>query len=163
VGLISLLFLVTAQAQTFVHDFEESKELAQNGSKQILMIFSGSDWCKPCIQMKQNIISNESFTAFANENLVLLEVDFPYKKKNKLSKEQTIHNEALAEKFNQKGTFPLLVVFDKEGNVQQSIGYNSQLSPEDYIQLIQVEDKPAKSIDHKIDLMFNILMQTIIH
>jgi thioredoxin-related protein len=92
VGLISLLFLVTAQAQTFVHDFEESKELAQNGSKQILMIFSGSDWCKPCIQMKQNIISDESFTAFADESLVLLEVDFPYRRKNRLSKEQTVHN-----------------------------------------------------------------------
>ena len=48
------------------------------------MIFSGSDWCKPCINLKQSILLTDEFAKFSGEEMVLLELDFPYKKKNKL-------------------------------------------------------------------------------
>lgn len=135
--LFNLLFLFGIQAQSFTHDFESSKVLAKENEKAILMIFSGSDWCKPCIQMKENIISNETFVEYAEANLVLLEVDFPYRKKNRLSKEQTAHNEALAEKYNPDAIFPLIIVMNENGKIKQKMSYDSSLSPEEYIQLIQ--------------------------
>ncbi len=136
-SLLCLLFGSGLFAQTFVHDFETSKQMAQEESKEILMIFSGSDWCKPCIQMKKNIISSEEFSNYAEKNLVLLEVDFPYRKKNRLSKEQQKHNDALAEQFNPKGTFPLIVHLDAEGNVIQSMSYNAQLDSQHYLTILQ--------------------------
>jgi len=135
--IIQTLLIGASQAQTFNHDFETSKKLAEQDSKPIVMIFSGSDWCKPCIQLKKNIISDETFVAYSDESLVLLEVDFPFRRKNRLSKEQQAHNDSLAEKYNPKGIFPLIVVLDKEGNVQQSMGYNNEYSPEDYIKLLE--------------------------
>jgi methylmalonyl-CoA mutase cobalamin-binding domain/chain len=42
---------------------------------------------------------NPSFKEFATNNLVVFNADFPKQKKNALSKEQTLENEKLAEKF----------------------------------------------------------------
>ena len=51
---------------------------------------------------------------YAKQNLVLVKLDFPMRKKNKLSKEQQAHNDKLAEKYNKKGVFPLVIIFDGE-------------------------------------------------
>ena len=41
----------------------------------------------------------------------------PKLKKNAISKEQTAENEKLAEKFNPKGLFPLIIVLNENGTV----------------------------------------------
>jgi hypothetical protein len=57
------------------------------------------------------------FGAYATEKLVLVRADFPRLKKNQLDKVQTAHNEALAEKYNQKGAFPLTLLLNAKGQV----------------------------------------------
>lgn len=44
--------------------------------------------------------------------MVCVTVDFPKQKKNALSPSQQKQNDALAEKFNPKGVFPLVVVIN---------------------------------------------------
>lgn len=123
--------------QTFLHNIEKAKTTASETEKPILMIFSGSDWCKPCIQLKEQVISNQDFTAFAEDNLVLLELDFPYRRKNRLPKEQQAHNEKLAEQYNPKGQFPMMVLVDADGAVLTEVEYNNRLSAKEYVRLIQ--------------------------
>src|SRR5688572_7513602 len=89
-----------------VNDFEAAKTIAQENHKYILLNFSGSDWCAPCIKMKQEVFENEDFLDIAEKQLVLIRADFPRVKKNQLSKEQQKHNEVLAEKYNPTGKFP---------------------------------------------------------
>jgi thioredoxin-related protein len=102
---------------TWQPDFETAKKLAREKDALILLNFSGSDWCGPCIRMKKEIFASDAFTAFADEKLVLLNADFPRNKKNQLSKQQQVQNNQLADKYNPGGKFPLTLLLDVSGNV----------------------------------------------
>ena len=128
------------QADTTVEwrlNIEEAKQAAADKGAPILMVFSGSDWCRPCIQMRQEVWNNPVFQEYARESLVLLELDFPARKKNKLSPEQTAHNEALAEEYNPKGEFPTAVLIGPEGKEIAHFGYNPDLSAQDYVDYLK--------------------------
>lgn len=116
------------------YDYDEAQKLASEQHKTVLLVFSGSDWCKPCIQLHQELFEKQEFIDYANEHLILLKADFPYKKKNQLSKEQTAHNEALAEKYNPNGEFPLAIFIDSKGKAIGSFGFDKTKTPADYIQ-----------------------------
>ena len=117
--------------------FSEAQDKAINDNKKILLVFTGSDWCKPCIQLKKNILNNDGFEKFSSSNLVQLDVDFPYKRKNKLSKEQTKHNESLADSYNKSGDFPKMVLIDNELNIIEIIDYNSKMTTSELISEIK--------------------------
>ena len=134
---ILILLSNIAMGQTFLHDFDEAKRLAAETDRPIALIFSGSDWCKPCIQLRETVLKNASFVDFADSNLVLVEVDFPYKKANRLSKEQKAHNEKLAEQYNLQGSFPLVVLTDADGKVKGEFSYDNRLPVNSYIEKVE--------------------------
>ena len=101
------------QTETFTHKLETAK----TENKNVLLYFSGSDWCAPCVKFKKFIVNTPEFQAFSTENLVIYNADFPRLSKNKLAKEVEKQNELLADKYNSKGIFPLLLLLDAEGNV----------------------------------------------
>lgn len=117
-------------------DIDTAKRDATEQQKKIFLYFSGSDWCKPCIRLREKEINTEQFAQFAQNNLILLQADFPRLKKNQLSKEQVRHNEALAEKYNSEGTFPLIVILDMDGKVIGKAGYREETS-EEFVRRIQ--------------------------
>ena len=43
----------------------------------LLIEFTGSDWCPPCIMLGRQVFSQPEFKDYAAQHLVLLEVDFP--------------------------------------------------------------------------------------
>ena len=96
---------------------EQAKAFATEHNQDILMVFAGSDWCKPCIQFKENILQSTDFDIQMEDKVTVLYLDFPARRKNKLSKEQTAHNEALAERFNKSGAFPKIVLVDRQENI----------------------------------------------
>jgi thioredoxin-related protein len=98
-------------------DFEKAKTEAVQSKRNILISFSGSDWCVPCRKMKNTIFDSNEFTQFADNQLVLLNADFPRLKKNQPSKAQIQQNEALAERYNPQGSFPYTVLVDAQGRV----------------------------------------------
>lgn len=102
---------------TWLGDFNEATATAAQSHKLILINFSGSDWCGPCIRERKEILESEAFEKYAANNLVLVRADFPRQKKNQLSKEQTQRNEALADKYNPDGKFPYTILVDEHGKV----------------------------------------------
>lgn len=110
------LFLLTSSSE-WLTNFDAAKAIAGKENKFILLNFSGSDWCAPCIKMKQEVFQNEAFLSFADDKLVLVRADFPRSKKNQLPKEQKTHNETLAEKYNPLGKFPYTLLLDKDGKI----------------------------------------------
>ena len=140
--LFGLLVLVSniGLAQDWQTDFEEAKKLAAEQNKNIVIVFSGSDWCAPCIKLDKNIWQSEAFKKEAAEEWVLVKANFPRKKANELSKEQTEHNRKLAEKYNIEGSFPLVVILDKNGKVLGKMGFKN-VSPEEYIKMIHAFEK----------------------
>lgn len=113
---IALFGLFTVSA-TWMGDFAEAQKQAKVTHKQILINFSGSDWCGPCIRLRTEILESESFEKYAAENLLLVRADFPRQKKNQLTKEQVRLNESLAEVYNKDGKFPYTVLVDENGKV----------------------------------------------
>ena len=140
--LFGLLVLVSniGLAQDWQTDFEEAKKIATEQDKNIIIVFSGSDWCAPCIKLDKNIWQSEAFKKEAAEEWVLVKANFPRKKVNELSKEQTEHNRKLAEKYNIEGSFPLVVILDKNGKVLGKMGFKN-VSPEEYIKMIHAFEK----------------------
>jgi thioredoxin-related protein len=119
-GILAIALVLTSWTNSsetiWLTDLENAQTQATEEDKLILLSFSGSDWCGNCIRLEKTLFDNESFGAYAQEHLVLLNADFPMRKANKLSEEQTKKNEALAEKYNKKGTFPTVVILDASGN-----------------------------------------------
>ena len=101
----------------------------------IMMVFGGSDWCKPCKKLKVEILDNLDFQEKTLGKIAILYLDFPAKKKNQLSEKQKKHNEELAAKFNQSGSFPKIILADKELKKIDEISYTGQ-SVEDFINKI---------------------------
>ena len=99
------------------HDFEKAKKEAREKHELILLNFSGSDWCIPCIRMEKEIFASDAFEKMADTSLVLVNADFPRLKKNQLSKELQKQNEWLADKYNPKGIFPYTLLLDENGKV----------------------------------------------
>lgn len=102
------------------NDFEKAKEKAREKHELILLNFSGSDWCGPCIRMKKEVFADASFSKMADANLVLFNADFPRNKKNKLSTTQIKQNEGLAEMYNPEGKFPFTVLIKPDGKIVRS-------------------------------------------
>ena len=115
-----LLLTVVVTCMSFINwhnNMDEAKATAKKEHKHILLNFSGSDWCGPCIRLHKEILGSESFQKFADANLVLVNVDFPRQKKNQLPKEQQKINDALADQYNSKGSFPLTLLLNENGKI----------------------------------------------
>jgi len=139
---ISLLLFssVNLIAQNWLTDFSEAKQLATSENKTIILVFQGSDWCAPCIKLDREIWSSEEFKAYAKDHYVMLQADFPRKKKNSLSEIQQEKNNKLAEKYNKNGYFPFVVVLDKNGKVLKESGY-LKTTPSKYIEQLNTISK----------------------
>ena len=98
-------------------DFSRAKQSAQSEHKLILLNFSGSDWCGPCIRMHKDLFESSSFTNYAGDHLVLVNADFPRLKKHELSKDQQSKNDRLADKYDKEGIFPLTVLLTPGGKI----------------------------------------------
>jgi len=93
----------------WVTDLDKAIEQAGKENKSVLVEFTGSDWCPPCIAMRKNVFSKKEFVDAASKNFILVELDFP--KKDKELKEK---NQPLAEKYKIEG-FPTVILLDSKG------------------------------------------------
>ncbi len=108
-----LLSIFCTSAQTVTTPLADSTKLPT------LLIFSGSDWCLPCIRLEREIFSKPEFIEFAKGRIKILKADFPQRKK--LDPKIVLRNESLAERYNPKGEFPLLVLLDANEKVKTNI------------------------------------------
>ena len=118
------------------YSFEAAQKQAAAESKKILLVFSGSDWCGPCIKMDKNLWSQPDFQAYAAKALVFFKADFPRRKKNQLSSEQQKVNNQLAEIYNPEGYFPRVLLLDAQGSILKQFTYDDR-SPTDFIQALE--------------------------
>ncbi|MDC6389671.1 thioredoxin family protein [Maribacter sp. PR1] len=122
-------------AQEWKSDFNVAKEIAKKENKPIILVFQGSDWCAPCIKLDREVWSTEEFKKYAKGHYVMLQADFPRKKKNALPETQAKANAKLASLYNQRGIFPFVVVLDENGEVKGETSYK-KMNPKEYINLL---------------------------
>lgn len=90
-------------------DLEKGLAQAKKEKKMLLVEFTGSDWCPPCMMMRKNVFSKQDFVKKASEKYVLVELDFP-----KGDKALADKNQPLAEKYKIEG-FPTVILMHPDG------------------------------------------------
>jgi thioredoxin-related protein len=126
-------FILLTTTPGWETDLIHAEQKATQEHKFILLNFSGSDWCIPCIQLRKGVFESKEFTDFAASNLVLVSADFPRLKKNQLSKEDRRRSDELAEKYNPSGEFPLTLLLDANGKLVRKWEGNPGLSPAQFV------------------------------
>ena len=72
--------LSTAAGEGWMTDFEAAKQKAAAENKDLLVDFTGSDWCGWCIKLVDEVFKHDAFKQGAADNFVLVELDFPQDK-----------------------------------------------------------------------------------
>ncbi len=107
--------------EAWLTDLPAALAQAKAEHKNVLLDFTGSDWCPPCNALRKTVFNTPQFEAYAKTNLVLMLVDFPQLKE--LSPELTKANADLAKKYGVDG-FPTTIIVDVEGKALVTIkGY----------------------------------------
>jgi protein disulfide-isomerase len=66
-----------AAEANWLTDYDQALAQAKQENKKVLIDFTGSTWCPPCIQMHKEVLTQKEFIDYAGKNLVLLLVDLP--------------------------------------------------------------------------------------
>ncbi|MDP8200933.1 MAG: DUF255 domain-containing protein [Candidatus Tenebribacter burtonii] len=114
-------------------NLEEAQEIAQEKSIPIFIHFTGSDWCKWCWKLEEEIYSKTVFQEYVAENMVMVKIDFP--KKIKQPAKTVTYNRNLATRFNIKG-FPTVQLLTPDGTPIAQTGFQYG-GPEKYIEHLE--------------------------
>jgi thioredoxin-related protein len=133
--LASLLLALTVSISTaagdeWMTDFEAAKQKAAAENKDLLVDFTGSDWCGWCIKLVDEVFKHDAFKKGVADNFVLVELDFP-QDKSKLDESTQKQNEILQEKYSIQG-FPTILLLDDQGRPYAQTGYQAG-GPEKYL------------------------------
>lgn len=120
---LALATLTTAFAggEGWTHDWEAAKKQAAAENKDLLLDFTGSDWCDWCIKLNKEVFEKEGFKKATKEKFVLVEIDFP-NDTSKLSQETQDQNKKLSETFAVEG-YPTVLLCDASGKPYAATGY----------------------------------------
>jgi thioredoxin-related protein len=130
-GMIALAPTVTLAAEAnWIADYDEAVKVAQAEGKDLLVDFTGSDWCYWCIKLHDEVFSFEEFETFAADRFVLVALDFPNDQATKDFVPNPERNQELAAKYN-VGGYPTILLMTADGEVFGRTGYQEG-GPEKY-------------------------------
>lgn len=82
--LLALIWLTSLSASAsaaddsiWMQDLQPALQAAAAQGKDVLVDFTGSDWCKWCVRLDEEVFSKSEFLDYARENFVLVKLDFP--------------------------------------------------------------------------------------
>lgn len=139
-----LAFPLCVQAdEGWLVDFKAAKEKSAADNKDVLMEFTGSDWCPPCIALKKQVLDTELFKAKGPEHFILLKIDGP-RDKSKQSPEEIEQQKTLSAEYKITGV-PTIILADSKGRpYARMVGFGGQ-KPEEYVEnLVQQKGLRAK-------------------
>lgn len=111
-------------------EFSKAQELAKASGKPMLLDFTGSDWCGWCMKLKSEVFDEKEFQQYAEEHLILVELDFPRSKSQKDSIKK--QNEKLQQEYGVRG-FPTIILLDPDGKKIGQTGYQEG-GPKAYVE-----------------------------
>ena len=113
--------LIAGDQAEWLTDYEQAVALSKKTGKPIMANFTGSDWCGYCKRLKKSVFSTAEFKEWAEESVVLLELDFP-KYKNQ-ERKIVLQNRQLASKYGIRG-YPTILVLSENGKPMGKLGYS---------------------------------------
>ena len=117
----------------WIQDFAAAKARAKAEKKDLLVDFTGSDWCGWCIKLDDEVFGKEAFQAEAPKHFVLVKLDYP-RDKSILTEEIIAQNAALQATYAIQG-FPTILLMTADGDVYGQTGYQEG-GPEPYNKML---------------------------
>ncbi|MGE4614339.1 MAG: thioredoxin family protein, partial [Planctomycetota bacterium] len=115
-------------------DISVAKELARKEGKDILINFTGSDWCGWCKRLDGEVFSVPSFHESAGKQYIYLYLDFPRSEQAKAKVVDEALNSKSREELGVNG-FPTIILADSQMRPYARTGYQ-QGGPEKYLEHI---------------------------
>ena len=117
------LFLVVSAAAVpdgWTDDFAAAQVEAAAQDKDLLLEFTGSDWCPPCKMLKKEVFDQAAFNEAVPDDFVLVKLDFP---NNVPQSDKVIaQNHSLQERYAIQG-YPTVILTDAAGKPYAQTGY----------------------------------------
>ena len=110
----------TSDDLNWTTDLGKAIKTAEAEHKAVLVNFTGSDWCRWCFKLSDEVFSKDEFKEWADKNLILVKVDFPEHKEQ--TNETKMYNRSLAQKFGVEG-FPTIIIINDKGKIVAKTGY----------------------------------------
>lgn len=120
-AVFALTSFAAAQDTGWVQDFAKAKATAKADKKDLLIDFTGSDWCSWCMKLEEEVFSKDEFKKEAPKHFVLVKIDFP-RNKDLVTEAIRKQNEELGSKYQIQG-YPTILLTDCEGRVYAATGY----------------------------------------
>lgn len=117
----------------WIQDFAKAKEQAKAEKKDLLIDFTGSDWCGWCIKLDKEVFSQSAFTGSAPKDFVLVKLDFP-NDESLVTPEIKKQNEQLGKQYSIRG-YPTILLTDADGVVYGQTGYEAG-GPDKYVAML---------------------------
>lgn len=115
---------VAGGADTWIADFDKAVETAKAQKKDLLVDFTGSDWCGWCKRLEAEVFSKPEFLDAVQKDYVLVALDFPRAEEVKAKVPNPQRNDELAQKHGIQG-FPTILLMTADGEVFAKTGYQA--------------------------------------
>ncbi|MFM1914616.1 MAG: hypothetical protein RLZZ531_285 [Bacteroidota bacterium] len=83
-------------------DLNKAIDIANKENKPLMLFFTGSDWCGWCKKLQKEVFMQSEFKKWAQENVILVEVDFPSASVQQ-AEELKAQNRMLQQQFSVRG------------------------------------------------------------
>ncbi|QDU66371.1 thioredoxin family protein [Engelhardtia mirabilis] len=130
-------------------DFDVAAAAAKEQGKDLFVDFTGSDWCGWCIKLDGEVFEHEEFLAPAQEQFVLLKLDFPNSEEVKAKVPNPDRNDELSKLYGIRG-FPTVLLMTADGTAYASTGYRDG-GPEKYVEHLTEIRAEGRAAMAKVD------------
>lgn len=107
-------------AAEWTEDINAAVEQAAATDKDLMILYTGSDWCPPCKLLDKEVLSQEQFIFEVDPHYVLVKLDFP--RQTEQEPEIAKRNAEWAQRFGIEG-FPTIVLTDVALKPYAFLGY----------------------------------------
>ena len=121
-ALLSVVALAqpAAAAKGWIEDVAKAQAQAEKEGKDLLMDFTGSDWCGWCTKLKKEVFTQEPFATEAPKKFVFVMLDFP--RRRKMPASVKAQNAEWRDKLGVRG-YPTIILADAKGRPYGKTGY----------------------------------------
>lgn len=125
-----------AEKGAWTMDYEAAKAKAKETKTPLFVLFTGSDWCKWCKVMDDQVFSKPEWQEFAKANLFLAYIDFPQDEKLVPEKYKE-RNKKLQEEMDVDG-YPTMILFDGEGKELERLQAEQSITAKKFVGMIRL-------------------------
>ena len=140
------LSVVASSFEGFFTNSQEAFEKAKKDKKIVFALFSGTDWCPPCMKLEQNVISKKEFRKELEDKYVFLLLDFPRFKR--LNVDIAKQNNLMIDKYKIE-SFPTIALIAPNGTLLKKMSYIPNSSVKNFMIWFNNEtlqlDEPIKT------------------